>query len=168
MKHPADPVAKNIKTIARLELAQSASRSLFARACDRVTVEAGTTRSIAFHALWFGGWIVFNSTSARAFDKFPFPLLTMIVSLEAIFLTLFVLASQNRMTHEADKRTNLDLQINLLAEQEMTLLLHMVRDLCVHFKVNTVSGSKAVEGFLADTNIQHVFEQVERDLPSSS
>jgi len=168
MKHPADPVAKNIKTVAQLELAQSASRSPFARACDRVTFEAGTTWSIALHAVWFVGWILFNSVSVRAFDKFPFPLLTSVVSLEAIFLTLFVLSSQNRMTHEADKRTHLDLQVNLLAEQEMTLLLRMVRDLCVHLKVETVSGSKEVEGFLADTNIQQVFEQVERDLPSSS
>jgi len=168
MKHPADPVAKNIKTIAQLELAQSASRSLFARACDRVTFEAGTTWSIAVHAVWFLVRIGYNSISPHAFDRFPFQLLTTIVSLEAIFLTLFVLASQNRMTHEADKRTNLDLQINLLAEQEMTLVLHMVRDLCEHFKVNTVSRSRAVESFLADTNIQHVFKQVERDLPSSS
>ena len=168
MKHSADPVAKNIRTVARLEMAQSASRSLFARACDRVTFEAGTTWSIIFHALWFGGWIVFNSVSPHAVDRFPFPLLTSIVSLEAIFLTLFVLASQNRMTHEADKRTHLDLQVNLLAEQEMTLVLHMVRDLCEHFKVNTVSRSRAVEAFLADTNIQEVFERVERELPSSS
>ena len=56
----------------------------------------------------------------------------------------------------------------LRAALETTKTPLMVRDLCVHFKVNTVSGSKAVEGFLADTNIQHVFEQVERDLPSSS
>jgi uncharacterized membrane protein len=52
---------------------------------------------------------------------FPFVFLTMIVSLEAIFLTLFVLATQNRMTVDADRRAHLDLQVNLLSEQEMTL-----------------------------------------------
>ena len=57
--------------------------------------------------------------SIRPFDPFPFPFLTMTVSLEAIFLALFVLASQNRLGKQADKRGHLDLQINPLAEQEM-------------------------------------------------
>ena len=56
-------------------------------------------------------------------DPFPFNLLTTIVSLEAIFLTLFVLVSQNRMSREADKRAQLDLQVNLLAEKEATMIL---------------------------------------------
>jgi len=59
----------------------------------------------------------------RPFDPFPFTLLTTLVSLEAIFLTLFVLASQNRLTLEADRRAHLDLQVNLLSEQEMTMVL---------------------------------------------
>jgi uncharacterized membrane protein len=60
------------------------------------------------------------------FDPFPFNLLTLVVSLEAIVLTGFVLMSQNRMTQLADLRTHLDLQVNLLAEQELTAILKVV------------------------------------------
>jgi uncharacterized membrane protein len=56
-------------------------------------------------------------------------LLTTIVSLEAIFLTLFVLISQNRMSREADKRAQLDLQVNLLAEKEATMILRMLQEI---------------------------------------
>jgi hypothetical protein len=65
----------------------------------------------------------------RPFDPFPFPFLTMTVSLEAIFLALFVLASQNRLSRQADKRSHLDLQIDLLAEREMTAVLQLLQDI---------------------------------------
>jgi uncharacterized membrane protein len=61
--------------------------------------------------------------AVRPFDPFPFPCLTMTVSLEAIFLALFVLASQNRLARQTDKRSHLDLQVDLLAEREMTAVL---------------------------------------------
>ena len=70
-----------------------------------------------------------RSVGIRPFDPFPFPFLTMTVSLEAIFLALFVLASQNRLTRQADKRSHLDLQIDLLAEREMTAVLQLLQDI---------------------------------------
>jgi uncharacterized membrane protein len=72
---------------------------------DAITTWAGSGTSIVLHLIWFGAWLAFNTgLVARPFDPFPFSLLTSIVSLEAIFLTLFVLASQNRLTRETDKR----------------------------------------------------------------
>jgi uncharacterized membrane protein len=68
----------------------------------------------------------------RPFDPLPFSFLTLVVSLEAIFLTLLVLMSQNRMTKEADKRANLDLQINMLDEQETTMILRVVQKIAQH------------------------------------
>jgi uncharacterized membrane protein len=68
--------------------------------------------------VWFGTWVTVDTGAVRGsrpFDPFPFPFLTMTVSLEAIFLALFVLASQNRLARQADKRSHLDLQIDLLA-----------------------------------------------------
>jgi uncharacterized membrane protein len=73
------------------------------------------------------------------FDPFPFSFLTLVVSLEAIFLSVFVLMSQNRMTRQADKRAHLDLQIYLLAEQELTTILHMLRGLCKKHNVEGIS-----------------------------
>jgi len=138
-------------------------RPVFAQICDRVTHDAGTTWSIALHGIWFAGWMGLNTFGARRFDPFPFSLLTSIVSLEAIFLTLFVLASQNRLTQESDKRAHLDLQVNLLAEQEMTLVLRMLRDLCLESGVDVPD---ALDALLADVDIEMVADRVEEELPA--
>ena len=96
------------------------------------------------------------------FDPFPFSLLTSIVSLEAIFLTLFVLASQNRLTQEADKRAHLDLQIDLLAEQEMTVLLRMLRELCDHFDLKDTTASNEFRALLERTDVRDLAERVDQ------
>ena len=91
--------------------------------------ERSRKRNVYLHAVWFIVWITINLRwipGVKPFDPFPFGLLTMIVSLEAIFLSTFVLVSQNRMTVLADKRADLDLQINLLSEYEVTRILTLV------------------------------------------
>jgi uncharacterized membrane protein len=72
---------------------------------------------IVFHIVWFSVWLGFNINpkGKTTFDSFPFAFLTMIVSLESIFLSLFILMSQNRSDLQADQRNHLDLQINLLS-----------------------------------------------------
>jgi uncharacterized membrane protein len=72
---------------------------------------------------------VTQAPNQTAFDPSPFPFLTMAVSLEAIFLALFVLSSQNRLTGQADKRSRLGLPIDLLAEREMTAVLQLLQDM---------------------------------------
>ena len=89
------------------------------RAADRVTNFAGSLNFVYIHSVWFGVWILINIGligSALTFDKFPFGLLTMIVSLEAIFLSTFVMVSQNRQAARADIRSQLDFETNLRAE----------------------------------------------------
>jgi uncharacterized membrane protein len=89
------------------------------RAADRVTAFAGSLRFVYLHSIWFGIWIALNIgllSSALVFDEFPFGLLTMIVSLEAIFLSTFVMVSQNRQAARADIRSQLDFENNLRAE----------------------------------------------------
>ncbi|MDQ6927084.1 MAG: DUF1003 domain-containing protein [Actinomycetota bacterium] len=89
------------------------------RAADRVTQFAGSLTFVYIHAAWFGVWIVLNVGllgAAITFDKFPFGLLTMIVSLEAIFLATFVMVSQNRQAERADIRSKLDFENNLRSE----------------------------------------------------
>jgi len=86
---------------------------------DRVTAFAGSLKFVYIHSVWFGVWIVLNVGLAGAgleFDKFPFGLLTMIVSLEAIFLATFVMVSQNRQAARADVRSALDFETNLRSE----------------------------------------------------
>jgi len=103
----------NEKTIVRtLQRAQD-------RAADQVTAFAGSLNFVYIHSVWFGIWIVVNIGllgTALKFDKFPFGLLTMIVSLEAIFLATFVMVSQNRQSARADIRSELDFETNVRAE----------------------------------------------------
>ena len=89
------------------------------RAADRITNFAGSLNFVYIHSAWFGIWILINIGllgSALVFDKFPYGLLTMIVSLEAIFLSTFVMVSQNRQSARADIRSQLDFETNLRAE----------------------------------------------------
>jgi uncharacterized membrane protein len=89
------------------------------RAADRITGFAGSMKFVYIHSVWFGIWILLNAGLVGAtvvFDKFPFGLLTMIVSLEAIFLSTFVMISQNRQAERADVRSELDFEANLRSE----------------------------------------------------
>src|SRR2546421_12119281 len=89
------------------------------RAADAITSFAGSLNFVYLHAVWFGIWVLLNVgviSASVVFDKFPFGLLTMIVSLEAIFLSTFVMVSQNRQAARADIRSQLDFETNLRAE----------------------------------------------------
>src|SRR5688572_12089317 len=131
-------VDENIDTIRVWERAALHERSPAERASDRITRAAGSGRMLVLHILWFTAWIIANAglvPGVPVFDQFPFPLLTMIVSLEAIFLSLFVLASENRQASHSEKRANLDLQVDMLAEREMTAVLILLQDLVRHLDV---------------------------------
>ena len=80
------------------------------------------------HVVWFGIWVLINVLPGMPhIDPFPFTFLTLVVSLEAIFLSTFILISQNHDTRISERRNHLDLQINLLSEQENTEMLKMLR-----------------------------------------
>jgi uncharacterized membrane protein len=88
-------------------------------AAEKVTTFAGSLTFVYIHAAWFGAWIAINIGLAgidREFDKYPFGLLTMIVSLEAIFLSTFVMVTQNRQAARSDVRSQLDFETNLRSE----------------------------------------------------
>ena len=98
------------------------------RIADAITRFAGSMRFVVLHALVFGGWIVWNLgwiPGLKPFDP-TFVVLAMGASVEAIFLSTFVLISQNRMSAAADRRGDLDLHISLLAEHELTRLAGMI------------------------------------------
>src|SRR5689334_12442639 len=103
---------ENVEAIKRWEEATLLSRSKAEQVSDWIAATAASGPVLAFHVIWFVAWITTNLgliEGIQPFDPFPFPFLTMTVSLEAIFLALFVLASQNRLSRQADKRSHLDL-----------------------------------------------------------
>ena len=97
----------------------------------RLTVLASSTRFFIFHVVAFSAWIIWNLGifGLPAFDPFPYGLLTMIVSLEAIFLSIFVLMTQSRESAIGELREELTLQVNLRIEEEVTKTLHLVAGL---------------------------------------
>lgn len=123
-----DVMERNIRTLYRLRADSNQSRGVQDRIADAITTFSGSMSFIYLHACWFLIWILLNTGrfGVRAFDPFPYGLLTMIVSLEAIFLSTFVLLSQNRMAEAQDRRADLDLQIGLLTEHEVTRVLQML------------------------------------------
>ena len=127
--------AGNIRAIHDLERSALTKRSIGERWADGVASTAGKVWFAVLHFFWFSSWILLNVGALRAFapfDPYPFPLLTLATSLEAIFLSLFILTSQSRANAEADQRAHLDLQINLLAESESTLTVKMLQALCAY------------------------------------
>ena len=121
-------IKRNIATLIELRQKAEGERSLQDRIADTVTFFSGHMMFVYVHIVWFGAWIVLNDGQfgVRPFDPFPYGLLTMVVSLEAIFLATFVLISQNRLNEEAERRADLALQIGLLTEHELTRVLQML------------------------------------------
>lgn len=158
---------RNIRAISELEREALAKRSVAERISDAVNHYAGTMRFVLVHVIWFTGWIIWNSLHALhlpVFDPYPFELLTLVVSLEAIFLSLFILMSQNRLQRQADARSHLDLQINLLAEFETTKMLSMLQSLCAHFGLEEAKD-KEVQELKTRTRPDMLLREIKESLP---
>lgn len=162
------PVSLNVRQIARMEEQQLHARSASERIAGAVTRVAGTAVFAVGHLIWFTSWILVNSgrvARIQPFDPFPFNLLTLIVSLEAIFLSLWILISQNQMTRQADRRAHLDLQINLLAEQESTATLRAIHGIAQHLGVDP--AMYLTDASLAEeTDVERVASRMEEAMPS--
>lgn len=116
------------RVIKSLKAQADARRTPSERFADWLTDFFGTVGFLTLNALWFMAWILINMgwiPGIQPFDPFPFGLLTMVVSLEAIFLAIIVLISQNRAAKIADLREEIDLQINTMAEEEVTKLIQL-------------------------------------------
>lgn len=167
MKPGPDTVTeKNIKEIVRLEKRAAQKHTYGERVAATITQLAGSVQFIVIHVVWFVLWIASNARlipGIAPWDPFPYSFLTLVVSLEAIFLSLLVLMTQNRMTRDADKRAQLDLQINLLAEQESTATLQMLEKICQHLGVN-IEG-EIQEQLAKNTDVDMLAKTLEEKLP---
>jgi uncharacterized membrane protein len=142
----SDPAARHQERRSRVIGTKRAFRAIKAehsaelrpleRVANTLTRWASSTPFLILHVIWFGTWIGYNSLYVGQmifgfdpFDPFPFGLLTMVVSLEAIFLSIFVLLSQSRESAIAELREELNLQVNLRIEEEVTKTLQLVAGL---------------------------------------
>jgi len=150
------PAERNVEAVSALERSERSRRTRVERAIDALAVWAGQPSFALLHVIWFGAWIAFNELARTPFDPYPFTFLTLVVSLEAILLTSFVLASQNRMTQEADRRAQLDLQVDILAEQELTAILKAVDALSKHSGLDLRDVVPEAKDLLQDTRIDRL------------
>lgn len=156
-------IRQNIATIARLEEEYNRRRSVADRLADRIGDFAGSMTFVLVHVLLIGGWIAVNLgafPAAKPFDPYPFMLLGCALSIEAIFLSTFVLIKQSRMSRRGDERAHLDLQINLLAEREMTLMLQMLQSICTTMGIH--APAQEVQDLAQNTPVQAVANELQK------
>jgi uncharacterized membrane protein len=154
---------ENVRAVADLERKAVHERSPMERFTDAVTQTAGSLTFIVAHIALFYGWVLLNRSS-WSFDPYPYSGLNLLLALEAIVLTSFVLMTQNRMTHQADKRAHLDLQVNVLAEQELTAILQMLYALCQKAGTGVKVSDTRVEELLQKTDIIKLAVTLDKEL----
>ena len=124
----ASVLRRNIEMLRERRKREAESASLSDRVAHRITSFTGSMTFVVIHLILFGAWILINLRTIPFIPPFDptFVGLAMVASVEAIFLSTFVLISQNRMNEAENRRSELDLQINLLAEHEITKLIQLV------------------------------------------
>jgi uncharacterized membrane protein len=156
---------RNVETIIRLEEATKGRRTAVEVVADAITRFCGSMTFVWLHVVWYGGWITANVAlpARERFDPFPFAFLTLIVSLEAIFLATFILISQNRQSTVSDRRAQLDLQVNLLSEQENTKMLELLERICKKVGVD-LSHDPEMRVLEEATRPQKLLQQIDQTM----
>jgi uncharacterized membrane protein len=172
---PSDQIANNptqfnIAAIAKLEEEALGRRTRTERQSDSIVRFIGSPKFLLLHIIMVAIWITANLNlipGVNPFDPFPFGILALFVSSESVFLTIFVLISQNRMARQAERRSHLDLQVGMLTEQELTTVLQMLQKLCQHAGVDVKSSSKQVQGFSETTDVHKLASELDKKLPDT-
>jgi uncharacterized membrane protein len=153
---------RNIEALLLHRRSEERQRALPDRIADAVTRFTGSLRFVYIHLVLFGSWILVNLGWIPGVPRFDpsFVVLAMVASVEAIFLSTFVLITQNRMAALADKRADLDLQISLLAEHEVTRLISLVTAMAEHMGIDAARNPELNE-LSKDVAPEKVMEQME-------
>lgn len=155
----------NIRTVVQIEESALRDRKLSDRVSDMIANFVGSVTFVIIHVVWFGIWVTLN-IGIWKFDPYPFALLCMLVSLEGVLLSTFVLIKQNRMSQRADQRNHLDLQINLLAEKEITKVLQLQRLICRKLEIEEADRDAEVEELSNVTAVDNLAHDVLEKIPS--
>ena len=163
-----NPTHSNIEAIAALEHDALSRRSSIERISDLITKVVSNVGFLIAQLILICGWCLVNLhliPPLKAFDPFPFGVLSLVVASEAVFLTLFVLISQGRMARQSDLRSHLSLQVGMLSEQELTTVMLMMEKLCQHIGVNVDSSVHEVRSFTNATDVHKLADDLEDKLP---
>lgn len=150
----------NVKTILQLEAVAKKNQTATERIAERIADFCGSMTFVWVHIAWFAVWILADTLpDVEHFDPFPFTFLTLVVSLEAIFLSTFILISQNQETRLTERRNHLDLQINLLTEQENTKILQILAQIAERVGVK-IEDDPTVQVLEQATRPEKLVEQI--------
>ena len=167
MTHPAE---QNIASVANAlddPAAQGLTRGQ--RLGRLVSSWIGSLPSVGVHVILLGAWIGTNrgmSASSPSFDPFPYSGLATILAIEMLILTLFILMNQAAMARQTERRGHLDLQLNLLAEQESTINLAILRRLCEHLRIDIrdIAAGHNLATLAEKTNVEELMGAVDTHL----
>jgi uncharacterized membrane protein len=160
----------HIDAIVRQEEEALEQRSPSERFADSLGLLAGSLPFVVFHLVFLGAWLLVNGRAIRGvqpFDPYPFSLLGMIVGMEAVILSSFILMRQNRMMRRGELRDHLNLQIDMLAEKEITKVLQMLRVLCGHMGLQDMMGDREIGELSQATSIESLTQTLQDRLPGT-
>lgn len=155
--------------IESLEAKELNSRPFYIKVADYLTNTFGSIAFLILNAIFFAIWIIINTNKVPGitpFDPFPFTLLTMVVSLEAILLSIIVLMSAQRQNYITTLREEMDMQINLISEREVTMVLKLLNKILEKSKVK-VDEPELVE-MLKETDISYIERRLEEQITGAS
>src|SRR6478672_8723005 len=161
----ASAAIENINAIVRMEEEFLSQRSIWDRIADAVAAFTGSIVFVLLHVGGFAAWFVVNLgliPGIRPFDPYPFILLAMAVSCEAVLLSTFVLMKQNRMSGRAEQRDHLHLQVALLTEKELTKVLQAIRRISEHLGIAEVTSDPETRELSEDTAVDSLARELLR------
>lgn len=159
----SDALKRNVEALAKRHAAEEGAAPFGEKMAGAITRFTGSMAFVYLHLVIYGAWIVVNLgwvPGVAAFDP-SFVILASEASVEAIFLSTFVLISQNRMAAAADKRADLDLHISLLAEHELTKLAGLITAMAEQMGIETHSN-KEIDEIRRDVAPEAVLDELER------
>jgi uncharacterized membrane protein len=162
----ASVLARNIRTLQERREREDATATFEERVAAAITRFSGSMRFVYVHVVVYGFWILVNLGLVPGVPEFDpsFVILAMVASVEAIFLSTFILITQNRMSAAADKRAELDLQISLLAEHEVTKLAALVSAIADRLSIRTDVDAE-VDELKQDIAPEAVLDEIEERQP---
>lgn len=166
----SEAAQQNVRTIIELERNTHTQKSWSEALSERISAFVGSLVFVLVQLAAIAVWVLWNSlaTADLQFDPYPYVLLAVVVSIEGVLITTFVLIAQNRMSVRTEWRDHLHLQVALLTEQELTLVLRMLRQVSERLEIPPATGDAAkADHMTEETNVHELMETLKRELPST-
>jgi uncharacterized membrane protein len=165
---PPTHLQQQIDLIARHERDFLERRTAPERFADAIAVSAGSATFAIAQILFVFAWVVWNVSASPAtahFDPKPFPILGLVLALEAILLTCFVLMRQSRLSRRSDERAHLELQVLLLTDKEITAVLVVCTAIAEKLGLQDLAKNKEIQDLSKETPIEEVAQSINTSLP---